>query len=132
MSVRSTPAIFEELRRVAGFSFLLPARLNQDDLESFSSIRPCFGVSVILCVFLCSVFGLFVFDDGDMCPSHLSEYLPRVIRPPILQKEVMVMVSSPCTFLPFPRTLNFLQRGYTGVLVKIWKSMTCPARKDQI
>ena len=44
VSVRSTLGLFEELRRVAGFSFLLTARLNQDALESFfSSVRSRFG-----------------------------------------------------------------------------------------
>ena len=44
VSVRSTLSLFEELRQVAGFSFLLTARLNQDALESFfSTVRARFG-----------------------------------------------------------------------------------------
>ncbi|KAF0303604.1 Transposable element P transposase [Amphibalanus amphitrite] len=44
VSLRSTLALFEELRQVAGFSFLLTARLNQDALESFfSTVRAHFG-----------------------------------------------------------------------------------------
>ena len=47
LSIRSTLALFEEMRRVEGFTFLLTARLNQDILESyFSTIRSRFGANV--------------------------------------------------------------------------------------
>ena len=47
LSIRSTLALFEDMKTVDGFQYLLTALLNQDALESFfSSVRTKFGANM--------------------------------------------------------------------------------------